>query len=82
MIWQQTFTFTADGLESEDDIAIIPCQVSGDTSMNNYQPVPVSGDAAARIMQTIDNLSAEFGQSYSGYMVDGTLWTDDSGGTS
>ena len=82
MIWQQTFTFTADGLESEDDIAIIPCQVSGDTSMNNYQPVPVSGDAAARIMQTIDSLSAEFGQSYSGYMVDGTLWTDNSGGTS
>ena len=79
MIWQQTFTFTADGLESEDDIAIIPCQVSGDTSMNNYQPVPVSGDAAARIMQTIDSLSAEFGQSYSGYMVDGTLWTDDAG---
>ena len=79
MIWQQTFTFTADGLESEDDIAIIPCQVSGDTSTNNYQPVPVSGDAAARIMQTIDSLSAEFGQSYSGYMVDGTLWTDDAG---
>ena len=82
MIWQQTFTFTADGLESEDDISIIPiipCQVSGDTSMNNYQPVPVSGDAAARIMQTIDSLSSEFGQSYSGYMVDGTLWTDDAG---
>ena len=76
MIWQQTFTFTADGLESEDDISIIPCRISGDTSSNNYQPVPVSGDAAASIMQTIDSLSASFGQSYSHYMVDGTLWTE------
>ena len=76
IIWQQTFNFTADGLESEDDISIIPCQVSGDTSVNNYQPVPVSGDAAARIMQTIDSLSAEFGQTYSQYMVDGTMWTE------
>ena len=76
IIWQQTFNFTADGLESEDDISIIPCQVSSDTSVNNYQPVPVSGDAAARIMQTIDSLSAEFGQSYSQYMVDGTMWTE------
>ena len=76
MIWQQTFTFTQDGLASGDDISIIPCQVSGDLSSNNYQPVPVSGDAAANIMQTIDKLSAEFGQSYSAYMVDGTLWTD------
>lgn len=76
MIWQQTFTFSSDGLEEDDNIAIIPCQVSGDTTSNNYQPVPVSGDAAANIMQTIDSLSAEFGQSYSAYMVDGTLWTD------
>ena len=76
VIWQQTFTFTADGLESEDDISIIPCHISGDLSSNNYQPVPVSGDAAASIMQTIDSLSGRFGQSYSQYMVDGTLWTD------
>ena len=46
---------------------------------NNYQPVPVSGDAANAIMQRIDELSAPFGQSYSMYMVDGTLWTQDSG---
>ncbi len=75
IIWQQTFNFTPDGLESEDDISIIPCQVSGDTSINNYQPVPVSGDTAARIMGTIDSLSQEFGQTYSQYMVDGTMWT-------
>ncbi len=80
MIWRQTFTFTADGLESEDDIAIIPCQVSGDLSSNNYQPVPVSGDAAKNIMDTIDSLSAQFGQSYSQYMVDGTLWSAESEG--
>lgn len=79
MIWRQTFTFTSDGLASEDDIAIIPCQISGDLTSNNYQPVPVSGDAAKNIMDTIDSLSAEFGQSYSQYMVDGTLWTEDSG---
>ena len=76
IIWQQTFTFSSDGLEKGDDIAIIPCHVSGDLSSNNYQPVPVSGDAAATIMKTIDDLSAQFGQSYSAYMVDGTLWTD------
>ena len=30
MIWQQTFTFTPDGLESEDDISIIPIRVSSE----------------------------------------------------
>ncbi len=80
MIWRQTFTFTADGLASEDDIEIIPCQTSGDLTINNYQPVPVSGDAAKAIMDTIDNLSAPFGQSYSQYMVDGTMWTEQSEG--
>ncbi len=79
IIWRQTFTFTADGLESEDDISIIPCQVSGDLTSNNYQPVPVSGDTARSIMQTIDDLSSVFGQSYSQYMVDGTLWTAETG---
>lgn len=76
MIWQQTFSFTPDGLESEDDIRIIPCRISSDTSINNYQPTPVTGDAAAAIMQTIDDLSAQFGQSYKAYMVDGTTITE------
>ncbi len=74
MIWRQTFTFTADGLQADDNIAIIPCQVSSDPSINNYQPVPVTGEAAQTIMQTIDQLSEPYGQTYSQYMVDGTQW--------
>ena len=72
MIWQQTFTFTPDGLESEDDISIIPCRVSSDYTINNYQPMPVTGDEADAIMQTIDSLSSEFGLSFSQYKTDGT----------
>lgn len=75
MIWQQTFTFTADGLQSEDDISIIPVRISSDTTINNYQPVPVTGEEAEAIMKSIDELSAEFGGTYSQYMTDGTKFT-------
>ena len=72
IIWQQTFTFTPDGLESEDDISIIPCSISSDTSINNYQPTPVSGDQAAQIIQSMNTLSSPFGLTFDQYMKDGT----------
>ena len=72
IIWQQTFSFTPDGLESEDDISIIPCSISSETSINNYQPTPVTGDKAAEIIQTMNSLSTEFGLTFDQYMKDGT----------
>ena len=75
MIWQQTFTFTAEGLQSEDDISIIPVRISSDTTINNYQPVPVTGEEAESIMKSLDELCAEFGGTYSQYMTDGTKFT-------
>ncbi|MBQ4176449.1 MAG: CapA family protein [Lachnospiraceae bacterium] len=76
MIWQQTFTFTPDGLESEDDISIIPIRVSSDRSINNYQPMPVNGDEADAIIQTLNSLSTEFGLTFDQYLVDGTTITE------
>ena len=76
MIWQQTFTFTPDGLESEDDISIIPIRVSSDRSINNYQPMPVTGDEADAIIQTLNSLSTEFGLTFDQYLVDGTTITE------
>ena len=75
IIWQQTFTFAPDGLESEDDIHIIPCSISSDTSINNYQPPPVTGDKAAEIIQTMNSLSTEFGLTFDQYLTDGTQIT-------
>ncbi len=75
IIWQQTFTFAPDGLESEDDIHIIPCSISSDTSINNYQPTPVTGDKAAEIIQTMNSLSTEFGLTFDQYLTDGTQIT-------
>ncbi len=75
MIWQQTFSFGPDGLEDEDDIRIIPCRISSETGINNYQPVPVSGDEAASIIQTLNSLSSPYGLTFDQYMVDGTQIT-------
>lgn len=70
MIFQQTFTVNAEGVAQNDEIAIIPCRVSTDPTVNNYQPTPVSGDQAAAIMSKINERSAPFGQTWTQYMVD------------
>lgn len=72
MIFRQTFTVGGDGVKDDDQIEIIPVRISSMEGANNYQPTPVSGDAAAQIMQKIDERSAQFGSTWDDYMVDGT----------
>lgn len=54
IIFQQTFTVTGDELQDTQDVHIIPCRISSDASVNNYQPTPVDGEAAQRIYEKIN----------------------------
>lgn len=70
MIFQQTFTFV-DGVKQEDQqVQIIPCLVSSSRERNNFQPTPVQGEEAARIIGRINTYSESFGTSFA---EDGTL---------
>ena len=70
MIFQQTFTFV-DGVKQQDQqIKIIPCSVSSVRDRNNFQPTPVQGDEAVRIIGRINGYSAGYGVVFA---EDGTL---------
>ena len=58
MIFQQTFTVDQDGVKADNVTNIIPCSISSDSDYNNYQPTPVSGDEATRILNKIQERSA------------------------
>lgn len=58
MIFQQTFTVGTDGSVSSEKPNLIPCRVSSDYYINNYQPTPATGDEATRILQKIEDRSA------------------------
>lgn len=57
MIFQQTFTVNTDGTVTSREPNLIPCRVSSDPYINNYQPTPASGDEAERILQKINDRS-------------------------
>lgn len=54
IIFQQTFTVKDGILQQTEDIHIIPCRISSDTSCNNYQPTPVDGEDATRIYKKLN----------------------------
>lgn len=60
MIFQQTFTFRAEQVQT-NDARIIPCSVSSVTSRNNYQPTPLEGENWRRVIGRINEYSLEFG---------------------
>lgn len=61
IIFQQTFTFT-DGQRQEDSqVRVIPCSVSSVPNINDYRPTPAQGAEAERIMQRLNEYSADFG---------------------
>ena len=49
-IYQQTFTFEDGILLGGDDFRVIPCSISSSAEYNNYQPTPVEGEEAARVL--------------------------------
>ena len=64
IIFRQTFTISASGVEASDEISIIPCRVSSATGYNNYQPTPVTGAQADQIISRLNEYSAAYGQTY------------------
>lgn len=58
MIFQQTFTITAQGVAKDDVTNIIPCSISSAYGYNNYQPTAATGDEADRILSKIQERSS------------------------
>jgi poly-gamma-glutamate capsule biosynthesis protein CapA/YwtB (metallophosphatase superfamily) len=56
MIFRQTFVMSASGAD-DGGIAIIPCSVSSSSKTNNYQPTPLTGNDAARVIKKVARLS-------------------------
>lgn len=62
MIFQQTFTVDQNGVKADNVTNIIPCSISSDYGYNNYQPTPVQGEEAQRILQKIQERSSWISQ--------------------
>ena len=56
MIFRQTFVMS-DTEADDGGIAIIPCSVSSSSKSNNYQPTPLTGNDAARVIKKVARLS-------------------------
>lgn len=57
MIFQQTFTFENGSLVQDNVTNIIPCSLSSVKEYNDYQPTPLEGSEAERVMQKIEEFS-------------------------
>ena len=61
MIYQQTFTLENGELVVNDEtlqqMDVVPCSVSSTTSINNYQPMPLSGEDATSLLQKLNGYS-------------------------
>lgn len=62
MIFQQTFTVSEAGPETNDDIRVIPCSLSSAWGYNNYQPTPAVGEEQTRIFEKLQELSQGLGK--------------------
>jgi len=58
-IFQQTFTFENGVLQDTNETNIIPARTTSALTYNNYQPTPVEGEEAERILNFIQELSDE-----------------------
>lgn len=72
IIFQQTFTVDEKGVEQDDNLSVIPVCTSSDSGSNNYQPVPVTSDAASAVMTKLNTRSQPFGLNLDQYETDGT----------
>lgn len=61
MIFQQTFTFIDGELAGEMEAKVIPCSISSVTNRNNFQPTPLEGEDAARVINRLNTYSADMG---------------------
>ncbi len=58
-ILQQTFLVTPDSVE-DGGLMIIPCSISSKKGTNNYQPTPLEGSEAFRVLDRIESYSGQF----------------------
>ena len=61
IIFQQTFTFRDGILQDDTEAKIIPCSVSSVSNRNDYRPTPAEGEDAQRIIERMNEYSADFG---------------------
>lgn len=61
MIFQQTFTFIDGELTGEMEAKVIPCSISSVTNRNNFQPTPLEGEDAARVINRLNTYSVDMG---------------------
>lgn len=61
IIYRQTFTFKDAVLQDDDNIEVIPCRISSDDDINNYQPIPAQGEEKERIQQKLNGYTAALG---------------------
>lgn len=61
IIFQQTFTFRDGILQDDTEARIIPCSVSSVSNRNDYRPTPAEGEDAQRIIERMNEYSADFG---------------------
>lgn len=58
-IYQETFTFR-DELLTETKVNIVPVSISGESNLNNYQPVVLNGSEKERVVEKINKYSVNF----------------------
>jgi len=68
MIFQQTFAFDFESGIADAGINIIPCTISSVSSTNNYQPTPLAGANALRVLEEV--------ASHSPLKMSDILWMD------
>ena len=56
-IYKQTFNFEDNKLISINKPEIIPCSISSESNVNNYQPTPLNGAEADRVKNKLKNIS-------------------------
>ncbi|NEY72704.1 CapA family protein [Bacillus mesophilus] len=61
-VFQQVFHLTDGELVDKKEIKVIPFRISSTTARNNYQPTPLDGDEAKRVLSKIYKLSAQISE--------------------
>lgn len=56
-IYKQTFNFEDNKLISINKPEIIPCSISSESNVNNYQPTPLNGTETDRVKNKLKNIS-------------------------
>lgn len=62
-IYQQTFELTDEGIQLKEG-KVIPCYISSEKTLNNYQPLPLEGEEKEKVMKRLIQYSSDFQQSF------------------